>query len=207
MTSNDSNNSNDKTCAGHAGSGRSRTGLLGVLVVCAAVGLLGMASGVSQDGEGAAPTPDLGRMLARTIASVEGCYGVELAQTESRKSVIMAWFEDKAAVLRWYEHPMHRRLRAGAGEDEWTPLEHVPDEAKNLLVIATVTFSEGERLPGFPMPISQISIETYQAMPTGISINGRLSPSEMKVPHMQDHTIELEGRIEGEDSTEASSEE
>ncbi|MCC5785335.1 MAG: antibiotic biosynthesis monooxygenase [Phycisphaerales bacterium] len=138
------------------------------------------------------PAVNMGDMLAGAIRSVPGCYGVELAQTQSGKSVIMAWFEDKAAVMRWYNHPVHRGVMGrAAGEGERTPLEHVPDDATNLMVVATITMSDAEHIPGFPMPISQISIETYQSMPTGISLNGRLSPSSMKIPNLEDHTVEL----------------
>ncbi|TVS06055.1 MAG: hypothetical protein EA423_06055 [Phycisphaerales bacterium] len=141
------------------------------------------------------PAINMGDMLAGAIRSVPGCYGVELAQTQSGKSVIMAWFEDKEAVMRWYRHPMHRGLmgRSGGAGDR-TPLEHVPDDAKNLMVVATITMSDdGTQIPGFPMPIRQISIETYQSMPTGISLNGRLSPSSMKIPNLEDHSVELTG--------------
>lgn len=135
---------------------------------------------------------NLGEMLVGAIRGVEGCYGVETARTQSGKSVIFAWFEDKAAVMRWYNHPMHRGLMGGGGgADGRTPLEHVPDDAKNLMVVATITMSDAEQIPGFPMPIRQVSIETYQSMPTGIAINGRFSPSEMKVPNLEDHAIEL----------------
>ncbi len=145
-----------------------------------------------QQQDRAVPAVNMGDMLAGAIRSVPGCYGVELAQTQSGKSVIMAWFEDKAAVMRWYNHPVHRGVmgRVGGASDR-TPLEHVPDDAKNLMVIATITMSDAEQIPGFPMPIRQISIETYQAMPTGIALNGRLSPSSMKIPNLEDHTAEL----------------
>ena len=139
------------------------------------------------------PAGNMGDILAGAIRGVEGCYGVELAQTQSGKSVIFGWFEDKAAVMRWYNHPMHRGLMGGAG-GERTPLEHVPDDAKNLMVVATITMSDAEHIEGFPMPIRQISIETYQSMPTGIAINGRFSPAEMKIPNLDDHSVELVGR-------------
>ena len=44
------------------------------------------------------------------LESIEGCLGVETAQTSSGKNVVFAWFEDKAAVRRWYYSDMHMKV-------------------------------------------------------------------------------------------------
>ncbi len=130
-------------------------------------------------------TPDLGGMLLAGLRATPGCLGADAAQTASGRSVIIGWFEDKAAAMRWYEHPMHRRMMAGmdTGREE-PPMAHVP-EGIPLMVMATITPSDRPRIEGFPAPISQVSIELFTPVPGGAQINGRLSPAEFPVPHMR----------------------
>ncbi len=52
--------------------------------------------------------------LIAGLSSVNGCLGVETARTASGKEVIFAWFEDKAAVLRWYHSQVHQATMKGA---------------------------------------------------------------------------------------------
>src|SRR5438093_13646287 len=59
-------------------------------------------------GEASAALPD----LRRALEAIPGCLGTEAAKTESGKEVIFAWFEDKRAVLRWYQ------LGASSADDE-----------------------------------------------------------------------------------------
>ena len=77
----------------------------GSFLLCAALvaGLGGwIRSGVSQDGKPPRPPgggDDFG--LVAGLKDVEGCLGVETAQTSSGKSVIFAWFKDLDAALDW----------------------------------------------------------------------------------------------------------
>lgn len=132
--------------------------------------------------------PDVGRMLIEGLKATPGCIGVETAQSESGKACILAWFQDKASVVAWYNSPLHRRMMSGMGGGSHPPLEHVPDDTKSILVVASITPSDQPEIPGFPGPISQISIELFAALPGGAHVNGRLAPAEFEVPHMIDYT-------------------
>src|SRR5437764_8840016 len=82
--------------------------------------------------------PDLGGALKAT----PGCLGVETARTDSGKSVIFAWFEDKKAALRWYNSDTHREAMRRFLPDAKSgrkPLADVPDDSGPILAIASVT--------------------------------------------------------------------
>ncbi len=128
---------------------------------------------------------DLGGMLLAGLRATPGCLGADAARTASGRNVIIGWFEDKAAAMRWYEHPMHRRMMAGMGpERPEPPMAHVPDEIP-LMIMATITPSDRPEIGGFPAPISQVSIELFTPVPGGAHVNGRLSPADFPVPHMR----------------------
>lgn len=129
-------------------------------------------------------------VLVRGLQSTPGCLGTEVAQFQSGKLAIFAWFENKAAARRWYDHPAHKGAMRGFFSDaelsgaDHVPLAHIADDAGPLMVIATLTPNR-EGGPGKP-PLAQISIEHYQPMPGGIAIAGRLAPGEVKVPHLRE---------------------
>lgn len=131
----------------------------------------------------------MGQLLLDSLRSVEGCLGADAGQMASGKNVIIGWFEDAEAARRWYNHPTHRMLMTGMGgqDGESRPLAHV-EEGVPLMVIASITFSERPEIRGVPMPISQISIEVYQAVPGGAYINGKLAPESFTVEHMKNLT-------------------
>jgi len=141
-------------------------------------------------GQPAQPGPGgMGQLIVDSLKSVEGCLGVDAGQMSSGKNVIIGWFEDAEAARRWYRHPTHRAMMAMAGgAGEGKPLAHV-EEGVPLMVIAAITFSEKPEIQGVAMPISQISIEVYQAAPGGAYINGKLAPESFKVEHMKNLTI------------------
>jgi len=129
-------------------------------------------------------------ILVRGLQSTPGCLGTDVAQFQSGKLAIFAWFENKAAAVRWYNHPAHKGAMRGffpdgglSGADD-VPLAHIADDAGPLLVIATLTPNR-QGGAGQP-PLAQISIEHYQPMPGGIAIGGRLSPGDMQVPHLRE---------------------
>lgn len=162
------------------------------------------------------PGGDAGNEMVAELKATKGCLGVETAFTSSRKSVIFAWFEDKAATLRWYESDYHQTMMMGMQEAnapasgdaasdaasdatsdtppsvERTPLEHVPDDVP-VLCIATITPSMKPAIPGFPMPISQVSIELYTPLPGGLALNGKFAPAALKVRDMVEATLPAAG--------------
>ena len=140
---------------------------------------------------GGPPGGDMGKELLDGLKATKGCLGVETAFTSTRKSVIFAWFEDKAATLRWYESDTHQTLMMGMteGGEEREPMANVPDGVP-VMCIATITPSQKPMIPGFPVPISQVSIELYTPLPGGIAVNGRFSPEGLKVEHLVEQKLE-----------------
>lgn len=126
-------------------------------------------------------------MLIQGLSGTPGCLGVEVAQFQSGKLSIFAWFEDKAAVMRWYKHPIHRGAKSAlmpiAPPEGYEPLEHISDEMKPILVVATMTPNQNPS-DGGP-PFQQIAIELYQPLPGGLAMGGRLAPDAVAVPHLR----------------------
>jgi len=136
---------------------------------------------------GMGPLPD----MIGAIKNAPGCLGVELAQTMSGKRVIFSWFEDKKSVINWYYSEPHQQMMDAFFNEtsaNFKPLEHVPDDAGPLLVIASLTMAEGEKLKESTMPISQIAIEIYEPVTGGLFLGGRFAPEGVKVEHMQDYS-------------------
>lgn len=169
---------------------RSRLGLATVAGAGAIV-VAGLAAGLGEMQPSAAParpaapadTPDFGTMLVRGLQETEGCLGVDVADFQSGKNTIVAWFENKEAAIRWYNHPTHQRLMGSVGARGGTPLEHVTDNETPIMVMASITFGGKPAVEQSPIPFSQISIEMYAPLPGGASINGRLAPKAFKVPY------------------------
>jgi hypothetical protein len=128
--------------------------------------------------------------LVDALNGTPGCLGVEVAQFQSGKLTIFAWFEDKAAVMRWYRHPVHRGAAeaffpSGTGSRrDSAPLAHLSDESGPIMVAATITPNRTGNAG--QSPISQISVELYEPLPGGLSAGGRLAPLAVNVPHMID---------------------
>jgi hypothetical protein len=173
--------------------GISRRSRLGLATVAGAGAIVvaGLAAGLGEMQPSAAParpaapadTPDFGTMLVRGLQETEGCLGVDVADFQSGKNTIVAWFENKEAAIRWYNHPTHQRLMGSVGARGGTPLEHVTDNETPIMVMASITFGGKPAVEQSPIPFSQISIEVYAPLPGGASINGRLAPKAFKVPH------------------------
>ena len=107
--------------------------------------------------------PDLTKGLLET----DGCLGVESARTATGKSVIFAWFENKAAAMRWYDSRMHQ----GAMRTffpQGSPTDQ-PELAETRL------------------PISQIAIELYTPLNGGLFLGGRFAPDDLAVGDMADY--------------------
>jgi hypothetical protein len=121
---------------------------------------------------------------------------VETASTQSGKEVIFAWFEDKKAVLAWYNSPTHRGLTGALiarRDGDYEPLAKVPEDCGPIMVVASLTLAERPEISDVRMPISQIAIELYQPLQAGLSINGAFTPEKVKVPGRRDRPAPVEG--------------
>lgn len=132
------------------------------------------------------PFPDLTVALKAT----PGCLGVETARTGSGKLVIFAWFEDKQAVLGWYNSEVHQRLMKMTGDPDPThvPLNGIKDDSGPILAVASLTMASAPAIKGLQLPVSQIAIELYQPLPGGVFVGGRFAPSSVKVQGLRDFT-------------------
>lgn len=160
-------------------------GVMAMVVTAGGVLTLAQQGGA---GERAPGQPDIGMMLINGLRETEGCLGVDAGDMMSGKNVIIAWFENKAAVEKWYYSRTHlgalkRFIKTDVDHE---PLEFVTDENAPIMVIASLTPSTREELAQVAMPISQISIELFAPLPGGAHLNGRLSPETFKVAHMHD---------------------
>lgn len=148
-----------------------------------------MGAGALGTGSASADQPqnDMGQRLAAGLKATEGCLGVDLAQWQSGKSTICAWFEDKEAARRWYYSDTHTGFMGAVGGDanDREPLEHVKTDGP-IMVMATISFNGPPAIEGSKIPFSQISIELFEPLPGGAHVNGRLAPEKFKVEHMRD---------------------
>ncbi len=172
------------------------------LSVCALAGLGLVAFGQPGETRGVQPNstrnaqpggPDIGKALIEGLLQTPGCLGADAAQFKSGKNAIFAWFKDKAAAEAWYYSPMHKSLMKSVGATVVPkPMEHIEEGTGPILIIAAITPSAEQKVPGFPAPISQISIELFAPLPGGAYVNGRLSPDAFEVPHMKNLSEEAE---------------
>ncbi|MEM7623739.1 MAG: hypothetical protein AAF235_11120 [Planctomycetota bacterium] len=132
---------------------------------------------------------DMGETLVKGLKETEGCYDAKAAQVQGGQLSIFAWFEDKAAAMRWHQSAVHQRfmqmggamgLDPAEGEE---PMAEVPDDIP-LMVIATITPNPPEKIRELGSPLGQISIELFRTVPGGAAFNGRLSPEAFPVDHM-----------------------
>lgn len=121
--------------------------------------------------------------LVGALKATPGCLGAESARTSSGKQVIFAWFENKAAAVRWYNSDVHRNLMKKFFPDipvNRKPMADIPDDSGPILAVASVTF--GEPSKENPSPFKQIAIELYQPVSGGLAIGGTFAPEKMKIP-------------------------
>ena len=128
--------------------------------------------------------------LVSGLRAVPGCLGVEVARTASGKEVIFAWFEDKAAVLRWYYSDMHQQVQKTLfrGLTPREPLQGVPENSGPIMAIASLTLADKSHLQETSLPITQIAIELYQPITGGLYLGSRFAPDTVKVREMRDYT-------------------
>jgi hypothetical protein len=108
----------------------------------------------------------------------------------SGKNVIFAWFENKQAVLNWYNSDVHQTVMANAFPDYefGEPLQGVPDDAGPIMAIASITMAKQSELKETEMPISQIAIELYEPLTGGLFLGGRFAPEGVKVEKLKNYT-------------------
>ena len=100
--------------------------------------------------------------------------GVDAGQMLSGKQVIFAWFENKQAVLNWYNSDVHRQLMNGfssGGRRPDGPLAGIKDDSGPILTIASITIDRAamqERRSARPRR-AQIAIELYAPLPGGLA--------------------------------------
>ena len=154
--------------------------LVGVVVLAAAV--FSPALIVAQAPAAPGGLPD----LVGALKATPGILGVDAAQTLSGKQVIFAWFENKQAVLNWYNSDVHRRLMNGfssGGRRPDGPLAGVADDSGPILCIASLTIDRAAMQSGdLKAATTQIAIELYAPLPGGLAAGGRFAPSSVKVP-------------------------
>lgn len=139
-------------------------------------------------GQGQQP-PGLGSIdLIGGLKATPGCLGVEVAKTGGGKQVIFAWFEDKAAVLRWYYSDTHQKAMKTFFRESapGQPLKDIPDGTGPIMAIASITFTDKSQFQETSLPISQIAIELYQPLTGGIFLGGRFAPERVKVHKLLD---------------------
>jgi Antibiotic biosynthesis monooxygenase len=142
-----------------------------------------------QKGQGGMPD------LVGPLKATPGCLGVEVARTQSGKQLIFAWFENKAAVMSWYDSDLHQAMmtRFFDGEPEHGPMEKIADNEGPLLVIASVTPAKpGDK--GAAGPFAQIAIELYKPLPGGAAVGGRFAPSTIKVDGFREYSPEASSK-------------
>jgi len=110
-------------------------------------------------------------MMVKGLKATPGCLGVEIAQLQSGKVAIIAWFKDKAAAKLWYASPAHRGLQqamAGGYDPKREPMVDVPDNVP-LMVVAAASPMPG--VDGKP-PSMQVGIEIYTPCKGGVRFQG-----------------------------------
>ena len=137
---------------------------------------------------GQAPPPSArpaGPDLVGALKAIPGVLGVETARTATGKQVIFAWFENKQAVLTWYNSDVHRALMngfAGGARRPDGPLAGVKDDSGPVLAIASLTMDAAAAQAGdLKSATRQIAIELYTPLPGGIAAGGRFAPSTVNV--------------------------
>jgi len=124
--------------------------------------------------------------LVGALKATPGVLGVDAAQTMSGKQVIFAWFENRQAVLNWYNSDVHRKVMNGFAPGPRRPdgpLAGIKDDSGPILAIASLTIDRAAMQRGdLKAGTTQIAIELYAPLPGGLAAGGRFAPSTVKVP-------------------------
>jgi hypothetical protein len=154
---------------------------LGAVLVLAAA-IFGPAIVAAQAPAAPGGLPD----LVGALKATPGVLGVDAGQMISGKQVIFAWFENKQAVMNWYNSDVHRRLMNGFSSGPRRPdgpLAGIKEDSGPILTIASITMDPAAMKNGdYKTATRQIAIELYAPLPGGLAAGGRFAPSSVKVP-------------------------
>ncbi len=129
------------------------------------------------------PMDAMGARLMEGLKNTEGCYGVNAGRWQSGHQTITAWFENKAAVERWYNSPTHAFTMGALGSrPKPNPMPGVPDDVP-IMVMATMKMGGENAIPG-PLPVSMFSVELYTPLEGGAMVNERLAPLDFPIAGM-----------------------
>jgi len=164
----------------------------------------GSASG-EQPGRDANPgDPGYGEQLVKAVLASPGVLGIELAQTTKGRRVIFAWFENKKALVDWYQSDFHERGVKWAFPNLKSvrePLPDLPEDIGQILALVSLKFADNSttgaaasRVASRP-PIESIGIELYTPLPGGVAVGGRFAPKSVRVPGLREVEVSTaEGR-------------
>ena len=134
----------------------------------------------------AAGLPD----LVGALRATPGVLGVDAGQMISGKQVIFAWFENKQAVMNWYNSDVHRKLMSdfsSGGRRPEGPLAGITDDSGPIMTIASITMDPAAMKSGdYKGATRQIAIELYAPLPGGLAAGGRFAPSTVTVPGLRE---------------------
>src|SRR5471032_3155742 len=159
---------------------------LGAVLVLAAAIFSPMMIAAQAPAAQAPPAPAGLPDLVGALKATPGVLGVDAAQTMSGKQVIFAWFENRQAVLNWYNSDVHRKVMNGFAPGPRRPdgpLAGIKDDSGPILAIASLTIDRAAMQRGdLKAGTTQIAIELYAPLPGGLAAGGRFAPSTVKVP-------------------------
>ncbi len=134
--------------------------------------------------------------IISSMKSVDGVYDVHTARSHDGVELIMAWFENRDAVLRWFNHPYHRKLLRDAGRPEdGVAAQHFGNDVGPILIIASVAYHnqpaslEGSMFddPDGRRP-TRFSVEYYVPLAGGAYMSETFAPTAVtaNIPGMRD---------------------
>lgn len=128
-------------------------------------------------------TPELIGAIMKGLRETPGCLGADIGQLQSGKNIIFGWFESKAAVMAWYDSPVHQRAtRIGyPGRDpNRIAMADVPDDVGPIMAVAcAIPIPQAEQKEG--KPTFKLGIELYAPLPGGVRFgDGSFAPTGFK---------------------------
>jgi hypothetical protein len=139
--------------------------------------------------------PGYGEQLIKEVLASPGVLGIELGQTTKGRRVIFAWFENKQALVNWYQSDFHERGVKWAFPNLKSvrePLPDLPENSGQILALVTLKFADkpmsgatASRVASRP-PIESIGIELYTPLPGGVAVGGRFAPKSVRVPGLRE---------------------
>ncbi|MGH2625790.1 MAG: hypothetical protein ACRDHY_03970 [Anaerolineales bacterium] len=100
------------------------------------------------------------------LRCIPGCLGVELAHSESGRHSILAWFEDKDALVRRYFSSFHKNLQRTYFPDETPgePLAHVAYPGGPIITIASFTLAHEMDPASLMLSLKEITVDLFSPL-------------------------------------------